>query len=178
MKNTFYALVLGALSLSSLKADYIEKSISKGRADAIKALVKAGFTYNKATINKYVELAEVKLQDKKEALDSVSFGYLAGPDLALAGVSAAALVATLMANWHKITRPEITNKIITSENPYTLNWNNVALLSITVTGLMKSALTLYKDVKKKDKKVEAVEKAEKVLRAVKSLKVIVPQIAS
>ncbi len=172
MKNTFYVVSLAALSLSSLKANYIEKAIKEGRPYAIKALVKSGFTYDEDTIKGYVELAEAKLEEKKEALDSVSFGHLVGPDLALAGISAVTLAATLKTEWNTIRNP----KIVQSDS-YLPDWNNLAILTLAVNGLLKSAFTLYKDVKKKDKKIEAVEKAVKVLRAVKSLKVTAPQIA-
>lgn len=169
MKNTFYVAVLAALSLSSLKADYVEKAITKGRPDAIKALVKAGFTYSEDKINDYIELAETKVEQKKEALDSLSLGHLTGPDVLLAGVNGAALTAScllLYKHYHDDYK---------WDDVMLMNW---AMFTGALTGSLKSLITLYKDVKKKDKKIEAIEKAEKVLRAVKMLKVALPEIAA
>lgn len=171
MKKTLCALSFALLSLSSLQADYVKKAISKGRPDAIKALVKAGFTYSQEAKNEYIELAEAKLEKKKEALDSVSLAHLAGPDLALAGVNGTSLVASAYMLWAH----HYKNTIQAKKGASLLD---VAFFTSALTSTLKSLITLYKDVKKRDKKIEAVEKAEKVLRAVKALKVSVPQIAA
>lgn len=170
MKNTVCALSLAALSFSAYadSNSYVEKAIKKGRPDAIKALVKAGFTFDQSAIDGYIQKAQDKLTEKEAAQSSFALKHLDGPELALVGINTTALLATafvIYKHYHNEDKWSDTEKFL-----------SIATFTASVTSGLKSLVTLYKDVKKEGDKHKAFIKAEKVLRAVESLKPTRPQI--
>ncbi len=168
MKNTLYVLLLAALSLSSLKADYIKKAIDKGKTDIIKGYSRSGATFTQEDIDEYTELAEAQLEQKKKSLDASNVGGFSSLELlgicAELGMAATALIK-LHSAWNKLD--EKKDGIVTKAG-----WDGWGPFGFAGFTTLYYAVATAKKFAATNKQADAVDKAEKVLRAIQTLEAI------
>ena len=164
MIKTLRMLTLASLAVLSLQAetgtkdnDYVKKAILKGKADVLKAYVRANLAVAKETKEAYVELAKEQVENRRKQIGTITLKGIVGVDLALALTTGVVLAAASIETYDKYDKAE------------KITWTNKLVVSGLVAKFVGDCLKLYKDLQKTDKAHEKLEKAEKVLRAAQAL---------
>ena len=164
MIKTLRMLTLASLAVLSLQADtgskdtdYVKKAILKGKADVLKAYVRANLAVDQASKEAYIELAKEQVENKKKQIGTIALKGIVGVDLALALATGVVLAAASIETREKYEKAE------------KITWTNKLVVSGLIAKFAGDCLKLYKDLQKTDKAHEKLEKAEKVLRAAQAL---------